>query len=242
MWNQVKMELQDLTWSSVLLSVLALSFTWLVAPFSYIESLTSHATYTTNFAALILYILCIALSFTIASAHDFVSILSLGPIILSLIVAFIGFFNRPIIMALLMLLPLYLFIIQLPATYLRNTIGLITIGGLFTLSIPVAAVYLVTHRFAWSALIYCLPLALTTWMFLTPFFIRVTRIQSIFITIVGALLLIAILTRPLGIGMILALVAVVISWFWLLSIRKQTPYLAALSTVQLLIMVLIYWT
>lgn len=242
MWNQVKTEFQDLTWSSVLLSVFALSFTWLVAPFSYIETLKTHSTYTTNFAALILYILCIALAFTIASAHEFVSLLSLGPIVISLIVTFIGFFNRPIIMALLMLLPLYLFIIQLPATYLRNMVGLITVGVLFTLSIPVATIYLVTHHFAWAALIYCLPLALTTWMFLTPFFIRVTRIQSIFISAVAVLLLIDILTRPLCLGMILALVAVVVCWFWLLSIRKKTPYLAVLGTTQLIIMVLLYWT
>lgn len=240
MWEQLKLEWQEQNWPEIGLALVAFNLSWLIAPFTYLSHHTDKP-FATHFAALMIYLIAISLAMIFTNQRRPTSLLSLPGLVIAILAALIGFTKLPILMLLMLLLPVYLLLLQLPQVSLHNIVGLVTLGILLTLSIPAAVIYLVSHTLTWAGIIYCLPIMTATWMFFTPLYIKEPKIQSLFITGAWAVLIVTLLTRPLGIGMLLAITLTLVSWFFLLATRRKTTNLAILSTLQLTIIFAAYY-
>ncbi|KRL95211.1 hypothetical protein [Limosilactobacillus equigenerosi] len=234
MWEQLKLEWQEQNWPEVALSLIALNLSWLIAPFTYLSHHTDKP-FATHFTALMIYLIMIGCAMIFTNQRRETSLLALPGLIISVLTVLIGFANLPILMLLMLLLPVYLLLLQLPQISLHNVVGLVTLGILLTLALPAATIYLVAHVLTWSSIVYCLPIMTATWMFFTPLYIKEPKQQSFFITGAWAILIITLLTRPLGIGMLLAVILTLVSWFFLLATRRKPTNLAILTTLQLTI-------
>lgn len=136
MWNQLKAQVHATDWQDLLPTICIQLITWSYAPFAYVVGVDG-THFTSHFGPLFLYELCIGAAITLAINHHFASQLSLVPLALSVIFAGIGFLKSPILLTLLILLPAYLVLIQLPNIDLHGGLRLVTLGILITLTIQI---------------------------------------------------------------------------------------------------------
>lgn len=245
MWQvtgrQMRTELVQTDWPPLLATICIQLMTWSYPPFAYLVGVAG-TRFTAHFGALFLYELCIGAALTLIVTHHFNAPLALAPLIFSVVCAASGFWGTPLLLALLILLPNFLLVVQLPGAHLQTGLGLVTLALLLTLTIPVACAFTASHYLSWTILAYFFPLACANWFFLAPHFLSVPRQRDAGLTGAGLLLAVAILTRPLGVETILALVLTVGAWFYLIRPQSNPPRFIYLTLTQLVLVVLVYWT
>ena len=243
MWNQLKAQVHATDWQDLLPTICIQLITWSYAPFAYVVGVDG-THFTSHFGPLFLYELCIGAAITLAINHHFASQLSLVPLALSVIFAGIGFLKSPILLTLLILLPAYLVLIRLPNINLRGGLRLVTLGILISLTIPVACAFTSTHFMSWVIVRYFVPLACSIWFFYGPFFITNVKHLVPFESVTGLLYAAAILSHPLSVATIFALIISLGAWFMVILPTTREKYwnFVYANLAQLVTIVLIYWT
>ncbi|MDO4855700.1 MAG: hypothetical protein Q3978_03950 [Limosilactobacillus gorillae] len=243
MWDQLKAQVKATDWQDLLPTICIQLLTWSYAPFAYVVGVDG-THFTSHFGTLFLYELCIGAAITLTINHRFKAPLSLIPLTLSIILAVVGFFKSPILLTLLILLSAYLAILPLPNVDLRGGLGLITLGILLTLTIPVACAFTSTHFMSWIIVRYFVPLTCSVWFFYGPFFISNAKHLVPFQSVTGLLMAATILSRPLSLMTVLALLITVGVWFMVILPTTRNRYwnFVYANLAQLITIVLIYWT
>lgn len=240
-WHQIKTQFSKTDWQTLLPTIFIQLITWSYPPFAYLVGVAG-TRFTSHFGPLFLYELCIGAAVTLALTNHFNAPLSLISLVLSVFLALVGFWNAPLLLALLILLPTFLIIVQLPQAGLQNGLGLATLGALLTLTIPVACAFNASHYLSWTVLSYFFPLAASTWFFLAPNFLRGSRQRDAILSGAALLLVLSLLTRPLGVATLLPLTLTALSWFYLIRPHQNPPRFIYLNLTQLVLVVLVYWT
>lgn len=182
------------------------------------------------------------MALTLILTNHFQAPLTLIPLAGGLGLALIGFSQTPLLLGLLLLLPLFLLVLQVPQCDLQNGLGLTTLGALLTLTIPVACAFNASHYLSWAILGYFFPLAATIWFLLAAASPATGQQHDLILTGTALVLLLAILIRPLSGETILAIMLTMAAWFYLLRFPHHQPQFIYLNLVQLVLIVLIYWT
>ncbi|WP_251548232.1 hypothetical protein [Limosilactobacillus caecicola] len=241
MGDLIKRQFMEMNWKDLLPTTFILLIAWSYAPFAYTIGVQgSH--FTANMGMLFLYEACIGLVVPMLIYHQFGSTLSVIPLIASALFAVIGFSTTPLLLALLLLLPLFLFIIQMPSMDFQNTFGLVTFGGLLMSTVSVGCAYVSLHFISWEIIIFLLPMMASTWFYLAPFFIKNGRQYKLKVTIFAIILLVFTLSRPLHTSIYLALIVTVASWFVMIAQAKAHQSLILYCLTQMVVIVLIYWS
>lgn len=241
MASQLKQEIHSLDWKMLIPTAVILIIAWSYAPFAYMVGVSgSH--FNTQMGWLFLYMFCIAVSFPILMYENWQAKLTWPPLIASMVFAMMGFYNRFVLMLLLLLLPIFLLVAQLSSVEFDSTFGLLTFGVLMTLTICVACTYNGLHYVTWNIISFLLPVMASCWYFMAPFFLADHHYYQLYATILGVVMLVAALTRPLRWQLYLALAVIVLVWFAIMIKRKQKPSFILFSLAQMVVIVLIYWS
>lgn len=241
MWSLIKRQFHEINWKDLLPTTFILLFCWSDAPFTYAIGVQgSH--FTTNMGMLLMYEICIGLVVPMLVYHRFGSTLSIIPLIASAFFAIVGFSNNWLLLALLLLLPLFLLIIQMPSMDFQNTFGLITFGLLLMFTVSVACAYASLHFISWEIIRYLLPVMASTWFYFAPFFLQNVRQYKLKATILAVVLLIFTLSRPLHLSIYLAIAIIVASWFVMIAKAHEHQSLILYCLTQMVVVVLIYWS
>lgn len=241
MWGLIKRQFHEINWKDLVPTTFILLISWSDAPFtSAIGVQGSH--FTTNMGMLLMYEVCIGLVVPMLIYHRFGSTLSLIPLAASACFAIMGFSKNLILLSLLLLLPLFLLIIQLPSMDFQNTFGLITFGLLLMFTVSVACAYASLHFISWEIISYLLPVMASTWFYLAPFFLQNVRQYKLKVTILALILLIFILSRPLHLTIYLAIATIVATWFVMIAKARQQQSLILYCLAQMVVIVLVYWS
>lgn len=241
MGKQIIDEVKQLDWKMLVPTAIILIIAWAYAPFAYIVS-SSGSHFNSQMGWLFLYMFCIAISFPILMYQKWQSHLSRFPLIASLIFAIMGFYNRWALMILLLLLPIFLLLAQLPNLEFNTMYGLLTFGVLLTLTLCVACAYNGLHFVTWDIITFLLPVMTSCWYFMAPFFLIYQRYYQMRSTVFGLIMLIAALTRPLRWQLYLALIIIVGVWFAIMLNKRKMPSFILFSLAQMVVIVLIYWS
>lgn len=241
MGSLIKQQFIEMNWKDLLPTTFILLITWSYAPFAYTIGVQgSH--FTANMGMLFLYEVCIGLVVPMLIYHNFGSTLSIIPLIASAVFAVIGFSSTPLLLALLLLLPIFMFIIQMPSMDFQNTLGLITFGVLLMFTVSVACAYVSLHFISWEIIAFLLPVMASTWFYLAPFFLKTVHQYKFKITLLAIVLLIFTLSRPLRASIYLALTITVASWFVMVARADRHQSLILYCLTQMVVIVLIYWS
>lgn len=241
MASQLKKEIYALDWKMLIPTAVILIIAWSYAPFAYMVGVSgSH--FNSQMGWLFLYMFCIAVSFPILMYEHWQARLTWPPLIASMVFAVVGFYDRFVLMLLLLLLPLFLLIAQLKPVEFDSLVGLLTFGVLLTLTICVACAYNGLHYITWNIISFLLPVMASCWYFMAPFFLANQPYYQLRATILGLVMLVAALTRPLRWQLYLALAIIVLVWFVIMTNRKKMPSFILFSLAQMVVTVLIYWS
>ena len=241
MASQLKKEIYALDWKMLIPTAVILIIAWSYAPFAYMVGVSgSH--FNSQMGWLFLYMFCIAVSFPILMYEHWQARLIWPPLIASMVFAVMGFYDRFVLMLLLLLLPLFLLIAQLKPVEFDSLVGLLTFGVLLTLTICVACAYNGLHYITWNIISFLLPVMASCWYFMAPFFLANQPYYQLRATILGLVMLVAALTRPLRWQLYLALAIIVLVWFVIMTNRKKMPSFILFSLAQMVVTVLIYWS
>lgn len=241
MASQLKKEIYALDWKMLIPTAVILIIAWSYAPFAYMVGVSgSH--FNSQMGWLFLYMFCIAVSFPLLMYEHWQARLTWPPLIASMVFAVMGFYDRFVLMLLLLLLPLFLLIAQLKPVEFDSLVGLLTFGVLLTLTICVACAYNGLHYVTWNIISFLLPVMASCWYFMAPFFLANQPYYQLRATILGLVMLVAALTRPLRWQLYLALAIIVLVWFVIMTNRKKMPSFILFSLAQMVVTVLIYWS
>lgn len=241
MGSLIKQQFLKTNWKDLLPTTFILLITWSYAPFAYAIGVQgSH--FTANMGMLFLYEVCIGLIVPMLVYHNFGSTLSTVPLIASVIFAVIGFSSTPILLGLLLLLPLFLFTIQMPSMNFQNSLGLLTFGMLLMFTISIACAYTSLHFISWEIIAFLLPVMACSWFYLAPFFLKNVKRYKLIITLLAVVLLVLTLSRPLHTTIYLALAIIVASWFVMVARAGRHQSFILYCLTQMVVIVLIYWS
>lgn len=241
MGKLIRQQFLEMNWKDLLPTTFILLMTWSYAPFAYVVGVQgSH--FDTNMGMLFMYELCIGLVVPMLIYHHFGSTLSTIPLIASAVFAIIGFSRTPLLLALLLLLSIFLFIIQMPSMDFQNMMGLLTFGVLLMFTISVACAYVSLHFISWEIIAFLLPVMAGSWFYFAPFFLQQTHQYKFKITLLAIVLLVFTLSRPLRASIYLALVIIVASWFVMIAANQRKQSLILYCLTQMVVTVLIYWS
>lgn len=227
-------------WQSNLATAVIIFISWSFAPFSYAVSV-SGTHFNTHMGMLFLYELLLAFSLVLQLNNHFQSQLADLLIIISGFCVVFGFVTAPLVMLLLLLLPIFMFLMQFSQLNLQNEAGLLTFGALLMLTIPIGNAYASLHFISWEIVLYLLPIMTSTWCFLTPFFLPRSKKRNWLLLGTLLFLIISLFTHPINRLTIVAIILTLGWWLFTLDKRLAEPSLILTSLVQMLIIVLIYW-
>lgn len=241
MGNLIRQQFLDMNWKDLLPTTFILLITWPYAPFAYVVGVQgSH--FDSNMGMLFMYEVCIGLVVPMLVYHNFGSTLSTIPLVASAVFAVIGFSQTPLLLALLLLLPIFLFVMQMPSMDFQNLMGLCTFGILLMFTISVACAYVSLHFISWEIIAFLLPVMASSWFYFAPFFLQNTHQYKFKVTLLGIILLIFTLSRPLRASIYMALAIIVASWFVMVAQNRRKQSLILYCLTQMVVMVLIYWS
>lgn len=241
MGKLIKQQFMEMNWKDLLPTTFILLITWSYAPFSYAVGVQgSH--FNAHMGMLFLYVIFIGLVVPMLMYHHFGSTLSTIPLIASGIVAIIGFSKTPLLLALLLLLPIFLLVIQMPSMDFQNSLGLITFGILLMFTVSVACAYVSLHFISWEIISFLLPVMASTWFYMAPFFLDNVSQYKFKVTIFAVILLIFTLSRPLRASIYMAIAIIVATWFVMVAKADEKPSLILYCLTQMVIITLIYWS
>lgn len=227
-------------WQSNLATAAIIFISWSFAPFSYAVSV-SGTHFNAHMGMLFLYELLLAFSLVLQLNNHFQSQLANLLIILSGLCAIFGFITTPLIMFLLLLLPIFMALMQLPQLNLQSEAGLLTFGALLMLTIPIGDAYTSLHFISWEIVLFLLPIMTSTWCFLTPFFLPRSKKRSWLLLGTLVILVASLFTRLINSLTIFAIVLALGWWLFTMDKRLAEPSLILTSLVQMLVIILIYW-
>lgn len=238
--KQLKDELLTDRWKSIFASALILLIAWSYAPFAYVVGISGNH-FDTNMGWLFAYEVFIGLAVTLIFYGHFKSYLATIPVILSAVLACLGFHKELVIMGLLLLLPIFLFLSQTPWLEFNNWYGLLSFGLLVSLSIGSVCAFSSLHFISWEIVSFLLPVMASCWFFMAPFFLEKQSWSFAIITILAIILIALCFTRTLRWQLYLAIIITLCAWLLLLFNRHRHPSFILFSLTQMLVIVLIYW-
>ncbi|KRM10729.1 hypothetical protein ABTQ33_04255 [Paucilactobacillus suebicus] len=233
---------RSIDWRQLILSVAIQSVIWWYVPMQYATQIST-STFEFNLAFIFLYQIAVAASSFILFSTNFSSHFAVLTIIASGILAFSGAIHgKFVIILLLLLLPAYLFIVQIKKFQLQNEYGLLLYGILAAITIPITLVFLTVHFLSWTFIASLFPLMLTYFLFLAPIFLEDHPQKAVIISMAaGILLIILLLFKSISLPSILAIALSVVSWFIMNNLPKLRSSYLTYSFIQMLVVLLIYW-
>lgn len=242
MLKSIASQWRSINWRHLIPSLVIQSVIWWYVPFQYATTITT-ATYQYNLAFIFIYELTVAATSFLLFSTDFSSRFSLLTIIASGILAFSGVINgKLIVLLLLLLLPIFLFVVQLQPFQLQNEFGLLIYGLLAAVTIPGALAFLTVHFLSWSFVLTLIPLLLSYMLFLAPVFLNDSPQKAVIVSMtVGILLIIVLLFRKISLPSIIAIILIVAAWFVMNNFPKMSNQYSKYSFIQMLVVLLIYW-
>lgn len=242
MLKTIASQWRSINWRQLIPSLVIQSVIWWYVPFQYAVQIST-ATFEYNLAFIFLYELAVAATSFLLFSTNFTSRFSLLTIIASGFLAFSGVIHgKFVIILLLLLLPVFLFTVQLRPLQLQNEFGLFIYSLLAALTLPSALAFLSVHFLSWSFVMTLIPLMLSYLLFLTPIFLAWEPQKAVIVAlIVGVILIVTLLFRHLSLPAIIAIILIVCAWLVMNNFPKMSqPYLKY-SFVQMLVVLLIYW-
>lgn len=243
MIKSIASQWRSINWRQLIPALVIQSVIWWYVPFQYAVQIST-ATFEYNLAFIFLYELAVAASSFLLFSTNFTSRFSLLTIIASGFLAFSGVIHgKFVIILLLLLLPAFLFLVQIKPLQLQNEYGLLIYSVLAALTLPSALAFLSVHFLSWSFIETLLPLLFSYLLFLTPVFLNKNVQKTVLLAMAfGIILILMILFRSLSLPSIIAIVLIIASWLVMNNFPKMShPYLKY-SFVQMLVVLLIYWS
>lgn len=214
---------------------------WWYVPVSYAGKIAT-ASYGYNLVFLFLFSLTVAASAQLLFSTEFKSRFSLLTIMASFVLAFSGVINgKFVILLMLLLLPTFLFVLQIQPFQLQNEFGWLIYSLLATLMIPTTIFFFIAHFLSWSFIWSLIPLWLSFLLFLTPTFMLSRDWKyRLFSLVSGVLLIISILFKSINTAHIIAIILVVAAWLVMQNWPHLEDQYLKYSFWQLVVIILIY--
>lgn len=164
-------------------------------------------------------------------------------LIASCIFAFDGLWHGNVLAAgLLLMVPLCLFLIFLGILDHPAESQWLTFSLIYSLAIPLVMIRLTAKFVTLSSVTSLLPMLAIVAFCQAPLALSSSAYRLLDVTITGIITIILLLAmRPLGIPLVLAILAIIIGWFDLMRYNHLKYSPAAINFCQMLLLILAYW-
>jgi len=225
---------------TLIISIISQLAIWWVYPLIYSRNLAGGQWQQNPLFVVYTILLAISIYFTIGQSRYKISTLAIAFVpVVSLYFLYQQMTAQQVI--LLSLLPITLILINIKPLKLHNIIGLNLFAVIATVSVPVAIFYQ-QNTFLTIPFIYSLfPLFFSYLYYMASIFITNFHHKRIASFVLGAILLINVLTLPWNIWTLLAVVLIVFTWLILINLTIKTEYLfGILSALQAITILAIF--
>ncbi|KIS03360.1 hypothetical protein [Paucilactobacillus wasatchensis] len=241
MLKSIASQWRAINFRQLVISLFIQSIVWWYVPVSYAGKIST-ASYGYNLVFLFLFSLTVAASTQLLFSTEFTSRFSLLTIIASFVLAFSGVINgKFVILLMLLLLPAFLFVLQIKPLQLQNEYGWLIYSLLAALMIPTTIFFFITRFLSWTFVWSLIPFWLSFLLFLVPTFLLQRDVKYRLLSLVsGILLIISILFQAITIAHIIAIVLVIAAWLVMQNWPHLTDQYLKYSAWQLIVIILIY--
>lgn len=239
MIKQIASQWRSVNWQLLAVSVVIQLITWWYVPISYAAKIST-STFQTHLVFLFLYTVVVAGSTHLLLNSEFTSRFVLLLIIASFVLAFSGI-ERPVLLALLLLVPAFLLVLYFPWLQMQNEFGLLVFSLMETICIPATIFFFTAHFLSWSFIWTLIPMWLSYMFFQLPSFAEDgSGLFRIISTILGVILIGAVLFDSISMIHIVAIILVVASWLVMVNFPNMRDKFVKFSFFQLIFILLIY--
>lgn len=241
MLKSIALQWRAINFRQLITALIIQSIIWWYVPVSYAGKIST-ASYGYNLVFLFLFSLTVAASAQLLFSTEFKSRFSLLTIIASFVLAFSGVINgKFVILLMLLLLPAFLFVLQIQPFQMQNEFGWLIYSLLATLMIPTTIFFFIAHFLSWPFIWSLIPLWLSFLLFLTPTFMLERNWKYRLLSLIsGVLLIISILFETISIAHIIAIVLVIAAWLVMQNWPHLEDQYLKYNFWQLVVVILIY--
>lgn len=227
-------------WILLVISTLSQLAIWWIYPFIYSKQLVGGPLQQSPLLVTYSVLLAIATYFTFAQGIT----VRLNYIFILIPIGFIYFLYQEMTgqqVILLALLPVSLFLINIPWLNLKNILGLILYSGLSTLSLPVVIFYQQNTFLTPPFILSLVPLFLSYLYYMSSIFIPYGTEKRVTGLIFGIVLLLVVLSLPWNLWTLSAVILIIFTWMVLINFDLKLKYrMGILSFLEMITVLVIF--
>lgn len=240
--NKLAAQWRAINWPLIIPNVVVQMICWSYVPLAYAVGVST-TSFKIHLAPLFLYEVLAAFTIVMMYEHHLRSALNLPVLVATIILSFSGLWHGNVLLvALLVLFPVTMLLIQLGLLDAPAETGLITYSLTFCFSIPIALVRLTTGFVAGSYIKELLPLLAIVLFYQTVPFLSQSNRRMVDQVLTGAFAVACLCLRSLKLPVIIAVVTIVISWFVMQQRDDLDKQMALVSFTEMLVIILTYWS
>ncbi|WP_102279045.1 hypothetical protein [[Lactobacillus] timonensis] len=240
--NKLAAQWRAINWPLIIPNVIVQMICWSYVPLAYAVGIST-TSFKIHLAPLFIYELLAAFTIVIMYEHHLRSALNLPVLLATVIFAFSGLWNGNVLLvALLVLFPLTMLLIQTGMLDRPAETGLIAYSLTFCFSIPIALVRLTTGFVAASYIQDLLPLFAIVLFYQTVPFVSHNNHRMLDQVITGIFAIACLCLRSLKLPVIVAVIIIVVSWFIMQQRDDLDKQMALVSFTEMLVIILTYWS
>lgn len=227
-------------WILLVISTLSQLAIWWIYPFIYSKQLVGGPLQQSPLLVTYSVLLAIATYFTFAQGIT----VRLNYIFILIPIGFIYFLYQEMTgqqVILLALLPISLFLINIPWLNLKNILGLVLYSGLATLSLPVVIFYQQNTFLTPPFILSLVPLFLSYLYYMSSIFIPYGTEKRVTGLIFGIVLLLVVLSLPWNLWTLSAVILIIFTWMVLINFDLKLKYrMGILSFLEMITVLVIF--
>lgn len=227
-------------WILLVISTLSQLAIWWIYPFIYSKQLVGGPLQQSPLLVTYSVLLAIATYFTFAQGIT----VRLNYIFILIPIGFIYFLYQEMTgqqVILLALLPISLFLINIPWLNLKNILGLVLYSGLATLSLPVVIFYQQNTFLTPPFILSLVPLFLSYLYYMSSIFIPYGTEKRVTGLIFGIILLLVVLSLPWNLWTLSAVILIIFTWMVLINFDLKLKYrMGILSFLEMITVLVIF--